>query len=141
MSDETLRATRENAERLLRGLRDAAAQTRMDRDRMPFFVRPMAKRGFARRTGRSTEEWEELATDLIGRVQAARAEITRATFLAVEPRLEERLQSLIEHYRTAPERAAAFMRDESAMAVVKERSRARETAVRELLELLRRLPA
>lgn len=129
----------EEAAQRLRALRDAISSSREDLSNMPMLVRPMIKRGFAKRTGRSFDEWEVLAAGLLGRVQ--RGALTRSNLLAGHGDLMVDLERLAETYRTAPERAAKFMRDEDTLRIVRERAAARDQAVRAVIELLRALPA
>jgi hypothetical protein len=82
---------------------------------MPFFVRPMVRRGLAKRTGRDLAEWRAALTGLGARPA---------------PELVAPLADLAEHYRGAPERARRGMGarpDE--LRAIEERSTARAAAV------------
>jgi hypothetical protein len=131
------RSELERARALARRLREIVAETRADIERMPIFVRPMAKRGFAKRTGRSFDDWDTFARDLSARLQAEpehepEPEPIRADITA-------QLERLLDNYRTAPERAGKFIRDPATMATVRERSLERETVVRDLIAALAEL--
>lgn len=107
--------------------------TERDFGSMPFFVRPMVRRGFVRRTGGTMDEWRQMLAELARQLELSRREGTvRAEVLARYPALPARLESLAEHYRTAPERAARGMQDQAALHVVRERAASREQAVRAL---------
>ncbi len=80
---------------LIAAVETELAETEREFAQMPFFVRPMVKRGFSRRTGRDFAAWRTLLTD------ARRGERTRE--------LAEALAMLAEHYRGAPERARRGM--------------------------------
>ncbi len=112
---------------LVRGVRDVISETQSDYGQMPVFVRPMAKRGFVKRTGKSCPEWETYADDLAARVAGS---------AGATPEDVAQLKLLEDNYRTAPERAARFMRDPAALAGVKVHSEEREKAVRALIEAL-----
>jgi len=87
---------------------------------MPFFVRPMVRRGLASRTGRSFDEW-------------------RAALRSPSAALVGDLEQLADHFRTAPERAkrGPAGRSDEAMAIISARAASREAAVRALIAALR----
>jgi hypothetical protein len=93
----------------------ALAETFAEYAQMPFFVRPLVRRGFVKRTGRDLAAWRALLAD------ARRGQRTRE--------LAEALAVLAEHYRGAPERARRGMgATPEQLAVVEQRSRARAAA-------------
>ncbi len=119
---------------LVTALRDVLDDTKRDFSSMPFFVRPMANRGFANRTGRSIEEWRQLASALVSEVKP---DTEPARLLERHPRLREHLEQLAENYRTAPERASKGMGAlAGTLQRVQEASRRREEAVRALIAWL-----
>jgi hypothetical protein len=132
MSDSTQTA------RLVSELGDAIAESQRDLDNMPVFVRPMVRRGFGKRTGLSFKEWDRLMARLLD--VAHRSQGSRKDFLAVRPDLESLLERLAESYRTAPDRAARFMRNHDTLERVRQTSAARERAARALLDHVRALP-
>lgn len=102
----------------------AVEDTERDLDRMPFFVRPMVRAGFHRRTGLNLDEWRAVLGGV--RVDEARDRLRSD----VKPALLR----LLEHFRTAPERARKGMgNDPRAIAEVTNRSRLRSEAVEALL--------
>lgn len=101
---------------LITAVETALEETASEYAQMPFFVRPMVKRGFVKRTGRDFPAWRALLAD------ARRGQRMRE--------LADALASLAEHYRGAPERAKRGMGATTAqLAVVEQRSRARAEAV------------
>lgn len=93
----------------------ALAETEREYAQMPFFIRPMIKRGFTKRTGRDFAAWHAL-------LAAARRGESPAE-------LPEALDALAEHYRGAPARARRGMGASAAqLAIVEQRSRARAKA-------------
>jgi hypothetical protein len=85
---------------------------------MPFFIRPMVKRGFAKRTGHDFAVWRRLLA-------------------APDRNLRNALLALAEHYRGAPERARKGMgATADQMKVIETRSRERAEAVTALANAL-----
>ena len=91
---------------------------------MPFFVRPMVRAGFERRTGHSFAEWRRL----LGRLAAHNDDEQRA--------LLPTLAKLEAHFLGAPERARRGMGGGAGLAAIEARSRARAAAVRALIDRL-----
>lgn len=119
------------AVRFLEGLQGALEGTEADFASMPFFVRPMVRGGFARRTGMGIEEWRRLAELLIAEVRSG---ADPAHVRERHPVLRTQLARLAESYRTAPERAARGMGGKrEALQSVTDTARQREAAVRALL--------
>ncbi|HEX5753900.1 MAG TPA: hypothetical protein VFZ09_47390 [Archangium sp.] len=119
---------------LVAALRNILEDTGRDFSSMPFFVRPMVRGGFARRTGQSLEEWQRLASALHSEVKP---DTGPAQVRERHPRLREQLEQLAENYRTAPERASKGMGAlAGTLQRVQESSRRREDAVRALLSWL-----
>lgn len=109
--------------RLIAAVETALDETEREYAQMPFFVRPMVKRGFAKRTGRDFSAWRALLAD------ARRGQRTRE--------LAEALVALAEHYRGAPERAKRGMgATAEQLAAIEERSRARSEAALALRDAL-----
>jgi hypothetical protein len=100
---------------LIRAVETVIAETEQEYAQMPFFVRPMVKRGMAKRTGRDLSAWRALLAD------AHRGQRTRE--------LADALAALAEHYQGAPERAKRGMgANPEQLAIVVQRSRARSEA-------------
>lgn len=109
----------ELARAVLRVIEDTEAEYA----RMPFFVRPMVRRGLAKRTGRDVEGWRRVLAD------AARGTIA--------PGLARELAALAAHYDGAPERARRGMgAREDELREVERRARERAAAVRALAAAL-----
>jgi hypothetical protein len=133
--NEPVTAAREAVQRL----REAVAGMRADWERMPFFVRPMARAGFARRTGHDADGWDRLLGDLARALggEDGDAEAARRA-LAARRELPAALERLAEHYRGAPERAGKLMGGER-LEAVRRAAATREQAARELIAALRAL--
>jgi len=95
-------------------------ETHAEYAQMPFFVRPLVRRGFVKRTGFDLVAWTQLLD------AAARGEPTRA--------LARALPDLAAHFDGAPARARRGMGAKADELVeVERRSRERAAAVRALL--------
>jgi len=117
---------------LARDLGRAVAEARDELGSMPFFVRPMVKRGFRKRTGRTMDEWESICA-------AVATELERDDTSAVKRRrLIPELEKLRENFRTAPERAkrGGMGGKIEALAIVEERSAEREKLAIDLIAAL-----
>ena len=118
----------------LRQLRKAVESSKGDLGSMPFFVRPMVKRGFERRTGRSFDAWLELIASLI--VAVENGSISSAQGLTkAYPELPRQLSALAPNFRTAPERAKRGMSGK-ALDEVSKRSAERASVVDETCSVL-----
>lgn len=119
---------------LVAALRNTLEDTVRDFSSMPFFIRPMVRGGFAKRTGQSLEEWQRLASALLAEVKP---DTGPAQVRERHPRLREQLEQLAGNYRTAPERASKGMGAlAGTLQRVQESSRRREEAVRALIAWL-----
>ena len=122
-------------------LREVIADTSRDLGRMPFFVRPMFKRGLAKRTGKSLDEWIFVSGELLARFRRGGTDATRASIVTRFPSLLDELDKLAEHYRTAPDRAKRGMgSDPKALEEVRTKSAHRQEVVSELRAALDALP-
>lgn len=105
-------------------VRAALDDTEAEYGRMPFFVRPMVRRGFVKRTGHDFEGWRRLL-----------AEVGRG---GRPPGIVDALARLAEHYDGAPERAKRGMGARlEELREVEARSQARASAARALATALR----
>ncbi|QRO01480.1 hypothetical protein JRI60_21890 [Archangium violaceum] len=128
-------ATTSDSVTLVAAFRNAIEDTERDFASMPFFVRPMVRRGFAGRTGQGLDGWRQLATSLLTEVKAG---TEPARVRDRYPWLREQLEQLAENYRTAPERASRGMMGAltGTLQAVQESSRRREETVRALIDWL-----
>ncbi len=106
----------------------AIDDTEADWGQLPFFVRPMVRRGFVSRTGRDVAGWRTLLA------AAARG--------APPPELPAALDLLVEHFRGAGERAKKGMGATAAqLAMIEARNAPRIAAALALRALLTAAPA
>ena len=130
------RHARSLAEQLVEVVEDTIA----DLDNMPFFVRPMVKRGYKKRTGRTLDEWLSSARRLV--TSLADEGATRATVERADRSLLGDLAALQENYRTAPLRAQRGMQKVAPATVrmLEQQMARREQTVAELHQALHELP-
>jgi hypothetical protein len=104
---------------LVAAVRVAVEDSERELRDMPFLIRPMVRRGFTSRTGRTYDEW-------------------KAALANVDAALIPALESLADNFATAPERARRGPAGSSAQAMklIEERSAARADAVRALIAAL-----
>jgi hypothetical protein len=100
-------------------------ETDAEFNRLPIFVRPMARQGFKSKAGQSLPDWQ--------RTIAA---------LEVNPdvppqNLSERLDKLANYYRDVPKETARFTRDEEMLRQVAQVSNQRLTVILQLQEQLK----
>lgn len=113
-------------------VRSAIEDAEADLANMPFFVRPMARSGFSRRTGMSFDDWKKNLGPIM-------KEDTPASIRARWPQVDTVLAKLVENFQTAPERARRGMGDNpELMRLVTERSKARAAAAQAMLDWMRR---
>ena len=98
---------------LVEAVRVAIEETHAEYAQMPFFVRPLVRRGFQKRTGHDLEGW-------------------RALLAQPTPALAADLARLAAHYDGAPERAKRGMAKPAELVEIERRSRARAQAARAL---------
>lgn len=128
------------AQALAERLADVLAQTEAETARLPLFVRPMARRGLRKKTGRTIEEWRRDLSDLLGHLERAGADEGAPAGLRPEwPKRREALARLALYYREVPAEFARFTRDGEAVRQVAEISAGREAAVTGLVAAMDRL--
>ena len=109
---------------LVAAVRTAIDETISEYARLPFFVRPMVKRGFVARTGHDVATWQRLLDD------AERGTASRE--------LVDDLARLAAHYDGAPARARRGMGARAnELAEIEHRSQGRAAAARALETALR----
>lgn len=132
------RRARALAEQLIEVVEDTVA----DLDNMPFFVRPMVKRGYRKRTNRDLDQWLRAARDLVERLKQAGDDATLAAAVGGDAALTRDLLALQENYRTAPRRAARGMKKTApaTLKLLQQSMERRERTVADLHEALHQLP-
>ncbi len=129
------------AQRLTARLQAILDHTVTELDRAPVLARPLAKRGFRRRTGQDPEYWARLLTDLQGRLRRADRMLISGQDRGKREHagVLEGLQTLRRYYAEAPEECSRLSRDEEGLRYVSEQSAERVAVIDSLSELLERL--
>jgi hypothetical protein len=132
----------EQALALCRKLQAVIEQTGAGFNRLPAFVRPMARRGFKKKAGRSLEDWTHTLTLLAGQLEGAAAwnPAAERSLRASLPELQSSLVRLSVYFREVPEETARFSRDEELLRQVRQASAGQAALIDELraaLEALR----
>jgi NAD(P)-dependent dehydrogenase (short-subunit alcohol dehydrogenase family) len=96
-------------------------ETEAEFQKLPVFVRPMAKGGFKTKAGRSLADWQRLASAL-------------GSGAAPTPvNMGELLEKLATYYREAPMETARFTRDEATLKMVTETAQSRLSIIQSLV--------
>lgn len=110
---------------LSRRLEDVIAQTGAEFDRLPIFVRPIARRGFRGKAGQSLQDWARTATDLVEHLE-------RGTLPPDLARIVALLDQLVVYYEGVPAETARFTSDAEMLRQVEETTRERIALIRAL---------
>jgi NAD(P)-dependent dehydrogenase (short-subunit alcohol dehydrogenase family) len=109
---------------LIRQLARMLTETEAEFNRLPIFVRPMARQGFKNKCGQSLADWQRLLAKM-------------ETNPADRPNdLSERLEKLARYYRDVPKETARFTRDADLLRQVAEVCSQRLIVIHQLQEQL-----
>jgi NAD(P)-dependent dehydrogenase (short-subunit alcohol dehydrogenase family) len=110
-------ATRQALREAISRLAQILDETGEEFERLPVFVRPMARGGFKRTSGLSLEEWKRLVDKL--------AQHNGFTGAVDANSVQERLEKLAGYYQNVPRETARFTRDQALLAQIAETCRSR----------------
>ncbi len=122
---------------LARKFQQTIAETEAEFTKLPLFARPMARRGFKIKSGKSLQEWERLAASLFAWadcIETAQRPVLRRQLAG----LEELLGQLNGYYRDVPTETGRFTRDQALLADVRRISSERIDLINSLIETLKR---
>jgi hypothetical protein len=122
-------------------LQEVIAQTDAEFNKLPVFVRPMARGGFKNKSGQSIQDWACTASKLTGqlkKVEAADA-VTEKQLHAECGRRQELLGKLIVYFQEVPGETARFTKDANLLRDVAQQMAERETVARSLIAALEAL--
>jgi len=88
---------------LLRQLQDILTETEQEFDKLPAFIRPMARGGFKSKSGLSLVDWQKVAANLLEEAENGK--------LSHRPEMCEAFKKLIVYYRDVPKETARFSKD------------------------------
>jgi NAD(P)-dependent dehydrogenase (short-subunit alcohol dehydrogenase family) len=129
------------AQELALGLNKTLADTEAEFNKLPIFVRPLARSGFKNKSGQSLQDWGRTARALVNQLKAAAASEREETGLleANLPRLKDLLEKLLVYYREVPSQTARFSNDAEFLKEVKQIASERVGLIRSLITVLEAL--
>ena len=122
-------------------LQEVIARTDAEFNKLPIFVRPMARGGFKNKSGQSIQDWARTAsklTEQLKKVEAADA-VTEQQVRADCGRRKELLGKLIVYWQEVPGETARFTKDANLLRDVTQQMAERETVARSLIAALEAL--
>ena len=125
VAEEPSKASASGWEDLIQQLAGILIETNEEFNRLPIFVRPMARQGFKNKAGESLADWQRLLATL------------KNDTSAVPANLSERLEKLVQYYRDVPKETARFTRDAEMLQQVAELTKQRIGVIEKLREGLR----
>lgn len=114
---------------LIQRLQAILDETGAEFDKLPVFARPLAKRGFKSKSGRSLQVWAQTLTALHDRVKAGDS----ARLQAELPGLQEALERLAVYYHEVPQETARFTRDAEVLQEIGRIAAEREGVIHDLV--------
>ena len=97
---------------LSRQLQVVIDETETEFNKLPIFVRPMARAGFKSKAGQSLQDWKRTAARLTGQLEAIAADASQvASLRASVPALNTSLEKLEVYYYGVPAETARFTKD------------------------------
>jgi NAD(P)-dependent dehydrogenase (short-subunit alcohol dehydrogenase family) len=135
-----IRVSTDDLFRQIDGVIEILAETGHEFEKLPAFVRPLARSGFKGKAGMSLDDWRRALAGLKTTVQAAlQTDSPPAGLLQAARGLPTRLEKLVSYYRGVPAETARFTRDREMLAQVARLSNERIEAVQRLCEHLRKI--
>jgi NAD(P)-dependent dehydrogenase (short-subunit alcohol dehydrogenase family) len=127
--DRPIPPTTGQALELSRQLEEIIAQTGAEFERLPVFVRPLARRGFKSKAGQSLQDWARTAATLVTHLE-------EGTPIPDLPRIVALMDQLVTYYEGVPAETARFTRDAEMLREVEQISCDRIAVIRALGEKL-----
>ncbi len=128
------KSTLSNRENLLSRageLREILAETAREFDRIPLIFRPLARSGFAGKSGASLQNWQISLADFQALIEQGSVPGEDAHHLASQ------LEKLIVYYQEAPKEMARFTKDRELLAEATRTANQRCASIQELIDMLR----
>lgn len=122
-------------------LQEVIVRTDAEFNKLPVFVRPMARGGFKNKSGQSVQDWARMAsklTEQLKKVEAADA-VTEQQVHADCGRRKELLGKLIVYWQEVPGETARFTKDADLLRDVAQQMAEREAVARSLISVLEAL--
>ncbi|MCL4514073.1 MAG: SDR family oxidoreductase [Firmicutes bacterium] len=126
-----LASTDAQALELARRLQEAISETKAEFDRLPIFIRPMARGAFASKAGQAIQEWARTAFLLYDGLTKANGgdESALNDLREQSPRFKELLRKLAAYYKAVPGESSRFIKDPEAMKEIRRIMAEREELV------------
>jgi NAD(P)-dependent dehydrogenase (short-subunit alcohol dehydrogenase family) len=105
-------------------------QTAAEFEKLPAFVRPIARNGFKGKAGASLDDWQRSLSALKARLEASRLPEDEASAFIT------RLKKLITYFQGVPVETARFTRDKAMLAEVSRLTAARIAVIQRLMDAL-----
>ena len=118
-----------DAQDLYQQLAQILAETEAEFNKLPVFVRPMAKNGFKTKAGMSLPDWQRLVANL-------RTALPASGESEVPENMPARLEALATYFREVPKETARFTKDEATLKMVTETTQMRLQVIRDLLSTI-----
>jgi hypothetical protein len=111
------------------------ADTEAEFNKLPLFVRPLARSGFKNKSGQSLQDWGRTGRALFNQLKAAAASERGESGLLVAnlPRLKVLLEKLLIYYREVPSQTARFSNDAEFLKEVNQIASERVGLIRSLI--------
>jgi hypothetical protein len=114
-------------------------QVEAEFEKLPFFIRPMARSNFHHKAGQSISDWIQIAEDLHHRLRLVEAGDPRAehSLRRTLPHVESQLHDLISYCRAIPGETARFTSDTRVIRSLSDAMDRRVELIRGLIHELR----
>ncbi len=119
----------DRSQKLLKVIADTDAEF----NKLPVFVRPLARQGFKAKSGQSVQEWKRSLEALLQQLERAVSGGEDAGLRASLPRLRQLLGKLNVYYRDVPAETGRFTKDTALLAEVQRITNERMELIRDLL--------
>lgn len=116
--------------RLSRAVIEIIAETAAEFEKLPIFVRPMARAGFKKKSGASLDDWRRSLERLSEQAETGALPASTAASFA------RRLESLVDYYQGVPAETGRFTRDQALLAEISALCSRRIAAIRQLAAAL-----
>jgi hypothetical protein len=119
----------DKSQKLLKVIADTDAEF----NKLPVFVRPLARQGFKAKSGQGLQEWKRSLEVLVEQLEQAVSGGEDASLLASLPRLRQLLGKLNVYYHDVPAETGRFTKDAALLAEVQRITNERMELIRDLL--------
>ena len=115
----------ENLQLLIKRVIDILAETKNEFEKLPIFVRPLAKKGFKNKSGKSLADWQDLFINF----QSSQHNLSNE--------FSSSLEGLAKYYREVPQEMAKFTKDKTVLQEIVKISEDRVRTIKSLEQALK----